>query len=233
MTKYLVITGGSRGIGKATIAHFIEEQWKVVNISRNPCTLPGVKNISIDLSKPEHVTQFADRLTESVEGASTIALVHNAGYQTKDTVESIELNDLIETLNINVISSSLLNKIFIPLMSPGSAIIYLGSMLAERGVPGNASYIVSKHAVLGLMRATCQDLYGKGISTVCICPGLVETELLRKSMDDDMIKYLLDNYIIGKRLINPSEIAKVIHSCVASPAINGSIIPVNLGVIAS
>lgn len=233
MTKYLVITGGSRGIGEATISHFSEQGWKVINISRNPCTLPNVKNFSIDLSVPENITKFANHLSDAVKDATSITLVHNAGFQTKDTIETIDLNELIHTLNINVISSTLLNKIFIPHMKPGSSIIYLGSMLAERGVPGNASYIISKHAVLGAMRATCQDLYGKEISTCCICPGLVETQLLRKSMDDEMITFLLDNYIIGKRLINPSEIAKVIHSCAVSPAINGSIIPVNLGIVAS
>lgn len=233
MNHYLVITGGSRGIGEATIKQFTEHQWKVINISRNACLVPGVKNFSIDLSKPEHIERFATPLAESVADADCIVVVYNAGFQIKDTVLSMTLEGLIETLNINVISSSMLNKIFIPLMPPGSSIVYLGSMLAERGVPGNSSYIISKHAVLGLMRATCQDLNGKHISTCCICPGLVETQLLHNSMDGDMIKYLLDNYIIGKRLIKPAEVAKVIYSCATSPAINGSIIPINFGIVAS
>jgi NAD(P)-dependent dehydrogenase (short-subunit alcohol dehydrogenase family) len=106
-------------------------------------------------------------------------------------------------------------------------------MLADRGVPGNASYIMSKHAVLGLMRATCQDLIGKSISTCCICPGLVNTQLLKDSMSDELVAHLLDTYVVGKRLINPSEIAKVIHNCATSPIINGAIVPANLGLVAS
>lgn len=233
MSQCLVLTGGSRGIGEATISHFRKNGWDAINLSRNPCKVPGVKNLRIDLSIPENVDQIANELKSLVKNADKICLVHNAGFQTKDTVETITLDALRETLNINVISSSLINKIIIPEMKPGSTIVYLGSMLADRGVPGNASYIMSKHAVLGLMRSTCQDLVGKNISTCCICPGLVNTQLLKDSMDDDFIKHLLDTYVIGKRLIDPAEVAKVIYDCAHSPIINGAIVPVNLGLVAN
>jgi short-subunit dehydrogenase len=122
MTKYLVITGGSRGIGEATVAQFVEDQWKVINISRTPCKIPGVTNFSVDLANPENIEKIAPQLNESIKDASTICLVHNAGFQTKDTVECLELKYIKETFNVNVISSSLLNKIIIPKMKPGSSI---------------------------------------------------------------------------------------------------------------
>lgn len=233
MTKTIVLTGGSRGIGEATLKLFTEEGWKGINISRTSCKIPGVKSFSIDLSIPENIEQNAKQLLEAVNEPSQLCLVHNAGYQTKDTVMDLSLDEIRHTMNVNVVSSSLLNKLLIPRMKPGSAILYLGSMLADRGVPGNASYTLSKHAVLGLMRSTCQDLVGKNITTCCICPGLVNTQLLKESMSDQLVQHLLDTYVIGKRLIQPSEIAKVIFNCANSPVINGAIVPANLGLVAS
>lgn len=232
MTNYLVLTGGSRGIGKATIKHFLEQNWTAINLSRTSCQISNVIDISIDFSDPKNIAQAAHKLPSLLQNADNICLVNNVGYFVGDSVENIGLDDLNKTLNINLISSIELNKILIPLMKPGSSIIYLGSMLANKGVPNTASYIISKHAVLGLMRSTCQDLAPKKISTCCICPGLVDTELLHNSMDEHMIKYVLDNFIVGKRLIQPHEIAKVIYACATSPVTNGALIPVNLGLVA-
>jgi NAD(P)-dependent dehydrogenase (short-subunit alcohol dehydrogenase family) len=233
MTKYIVLTGGSRGIGEATIKLFTEAGWQAVNLSRTPCKIPGVKNFTVDLSEPELVEKMEKQLKDAVPNATTICLVHNAGCQAKDTVEDVSLAEIRRTFNVNVVSSSLLNKMFIPLMKPGSSVLYLGSMLADRGVPGNASYIMSKHAVLGLMRATCQDLVGRKITTCCICPGLVDTKLLKDSMSDELVQHLLNTYVIGQRLIDPSEIAQVIFDCAHSAVINGAIVPANLGLVAS
>lgn len=233
MTNCLVITGGSRGIGKATLSYFLNNGWKGVNLSRTPSSVPNAVNIKADLSKPEDLHEISDQLLKEVKGAEKICLIHNAGFQIGDSVDNIDLDVLMQTLNINLIASTVLNKILIPAMNPNSAILYMGSMLADKGVPKNASYIISKHAVLGLMRSTCQDLGEKKITTCCICPGLVDTQLLRSSMDDDLINYVLKAHVVGKRLINPVEISQVLYACANSPALNGAMIPANLGLIAN
>lgn len=232
MSPYLVITGANRGIGEMTASHFIQNKWSVINISRLPCSIPGVLNIYGDLSTPEALKGLANELDSHLKNASSICLVHNAVFQTGDTVETVTLNDLEHTLNVNLVSSVVLNQMIIPVMKPGSSILYMGSMLADRGVPKNTSYIISKHAVLGLMRSTCQDLMGRDISTCCICPGLVDTDLLRNSMDKDLIDYVLDTHVVGKRLINPMEIAKVLYACATNPVMNGALVPTNLGLVA-
>jgi NAD(P)-dependent dehydrogenase (short-subunit alcohol dehydrogenase family) len=233
MTKYLVITGGSGGIGRATITHFLQNNWSAINISDSLCDIPGVINFQIDLTEPEALFKFKDKLCSIVNNASTICLAHNAGFKVCDSIESISANDLRAVLNVNVISSILLNQILIPLMKPGSSILYTGSMLSDRGAPATASYSISKHAVLGLMRSTCQDLVGRGITTCCICPGIADTKLTHDTMDADLISHLLDTYVIGKRLIKPEEIAQVIYFCANSPVLNGALIPANLGLVAS
>lgn len=231
MSNYLIITGGSQGIGKETILSFQQNGWSAVNISRSTCNLPNVINFNIDLSSAKNIERQSNKLQEIASKATTICLVHNAARYKLDTVDSLSLDNLQLTLEINLISAVVLNKIVIPFMQPNSSIIYLGSALAEKAVPGNASYIISKHAVVGLMRATCQDLSNKHIHTCCICPGLVDTRLLKDTMDQETINKILQGSVIGKRLIEPTEIAKIIYFSATTPVINGEVIHANLGQI--
>lgn len=227
MNKYLIITGGSRGIGKATIKRFQAANWRAINLSRTPCDIAGVTNITVDLNDIEHLE------TTKLEGlcgdAHAICLVHNAAQIHKDSVETITNATLKKTLNINLIAPIHLNKLSIPFMKPGSSIIYIGSGIAETGAAGWASYTVSKQALIGLMRATCQDLANKSISTVCICPGFVDTQMLQETIDKDSVNWMLNNKIMAKRLIAPEEIAEIIYTCATQPVINGEVINANSG----
>lgn len=232
MSKYLVITGGSRGIGEKTIRCFQKNGWLAVNISRSASTIPDVINRKIDLSSLQEIEKNSAVLLDSVKNATQLCLVHNAAFYKRDQIDSLDIEDLQHTLQINVVSATALNKLFIPLMKPGSSIIYLGSTLAVKAVPGSASYIISKHAIVGLMKATCQDLIAKNIHTCCICPGLVDTQLLKETMDSEMVDYLVNNVIIGKRLIEPEEIANLIYYCSTTNLINGATLQANLGQVA-
>lgn len=229
MSKYVIITGGSRGIGKKTIECFQENNWQPINISRSACTIPGVINFNIDLSSSKNIQLHTQQLQLAVQKPSQICLVHNAAFYKKDSVDSLLLDDLYTTLETNLISSSALNLIFIPLMLPQSSIIYIGSTLATKAVPGSASYIVSKHALVGLMKASSQDLIGRNIHTCCICPGLANTELLKIAVDAAVVKNILEHQVMGKRLIEPQEIAQLIYFCALNPTINGATIHANLG----
>ena len=161
MPKYLIITGGSRGIGEKTITCFLKQGWNAVNLSRTPCHDSSAIHFQMDLSSPEQIEKQAKQLQEAVKGASQICLVHNAGYYKRDSIDAMSLTDIQRTLDVSVVAPSQLNKLFIPLMQPGSSILYIGSTLSEKAVPNAASYVISKHAIVGMMRSTCQDLNGK------------------------------------------------------------------------
>lgn len=232
MSNTLIITGGSRGIGEKTILAFQEQGYRVINISRTPSTLPNVTQFILDLSSLQDIEKKAHALQAVVGEADTVSLVHNAAYFKRDAVPSLSLAELNLTLTTNIMAAALLNTVLIPLMKPQSSIIYIGSTLSEKAVPGCASYLISKHAVLGLMRATCQDLAGKDIHTCCICPGFVDTKILRDNNDEKVIKRVVEAKVIAKRLIEPEEIAKVIYFCATSPVINGTVLHANLGQVA-
>jgi len=116
----------------------------------------------------------------------------------------------------------------LPFMSQGSAIIYIGSTLSTRGAAGSFSYVAAKHAVVGMMRATCQDLFGKGIHSVCVCPGATDTEMLRSLFDPGSLAKMGEMSSV-QRLIEPEEIAAVIYQAAGTPVLNGALVEANYG----
>ncbi|MEX2366607.1 MAG: SDR family oxidoreductase, partial [Pseudohongiellaceae bacterium] len=122
------------------------------------------------------------------------------------------------------------NQLLIPKMQSGSSIIYVGSTLSEKAVANTYSYVVSKHAMVGMMRSTCQDLAGRQIHTACICPGFTDTEMLRTHVgnDNEVLEAIASGSTFG-RLIKPEEIADTIWFSANNPVINGALIHANLG----
>ena len=233
MGKYLVLTGGSTGIGKKTIGQFMAQGWEAINISRSNCALPSVINMNIDLSSDQWVQQYHQKLSDMAQNAEKICLVHNAAKFERDSVMTLTEESLRSVLQLNLVSPVSLNKILLPFMRPGSSIIYIGSTLSEMAVPDRASYVISKHALVGLMRSTCQDLAGKEISTCCICPGFVNTKMLTEAVDRKILDELIKQNVTAGRLIEPEEIADLIFYCATHPVMNGAVLHANLGQVTS
>ena len=226
----LVITGASSGIGLATARVFIESGYKVINLSRSACDVDGVTNITCDLADPNFLPDIETTLLAGIAEADTLCLVHNAARLAHDCVAEISPEELRNVYEINLIAPTVLNRTLLPSMSPGSSILYVGSTLGEKAVPGSFSYVTSKHASIGMMRATCQDLAGSGVHTACINPGFTDTEMLRDHIPADVMPEIAQMSAYG-RLIKPSEIARTLLFAAQTPVINGSVMNANLGQI--
>lgn len=232
--KALVITGASRGIGFATAELFRDDGYRVINLSRRDPGLKDIIHITADLAQQDWVGSVDGELTQALAGIEIITVIHNAGLLLKDNIGSVSADDLHRVMQINVIAPTQLNQLLLPLMSSGSAIIYVGSTLSEKAVANSCSYVTSKHAVVGLMRASCQDLTGKNIHTACVCPGFTETEMLSDHVGGS--REILESIASGvtfNRLIEPLEIAKTLQFAAQNPVVNGSVMHVNLGQIES
>ena len=225
-----IISGASVGIGRATAKAFQEGGFEVVNLSRRQCTLPDVHNLSCDLADPVSTSDAIEALLARISGLSEICLVHNASQMRKDAADNCTDESLRAVLETNVIAINRLNRALLPAMGPGSSVIYVGSTLSEKAVPGTYSYVVSKHAQLGMMRATCQDLMGSGIHTALVCPGFTDTEMLRNHLgnDENLLQQIGAMNSFG-RLIEPEEIASLLYWAHRNPVINGSVLHANLG----
>lgn len=230
--KVLLITGASAGIGLHTAQRFLAEGFSVINLSRRRCPVNAVTHINCDLSAPGFLETISSQLTPQLQDAEQIVMIHNAAKMENDSAVETPSNAFRSVLEVNLVAPNSLNYYVIPFMRPGSSLLYVGSTLSEKAVPGSYSYVVTKHAGIGMMRATTQDLAGLGIHTACICPGFTDTEMLRthvppEAMDSVRAMSAFD------RLIDPDEIAECLFWASANPVINGSVLHANLGQIES
>jgi NAD(P)-dependent dehydrogenase (short-subunit alcohol dehydrogenase family) len=232
LNKVLVISGASKGIGLATAKHFSKQGFRVINMSRSPCECDGAVNLSVDLLSHTWAAETSAALLNAVGRPERLVLVHNAAMMTKETVSDIDAITLRNVLQLNVVAPAELNTLLIPNMKEGSSIIYISSTLGRKAVANTHAYVVSKHAVIGQMRATCQDLAGTMIHTAAICPGFTETEMLSEHLGANPEVYdQITASIAHRRLAQPSEIADTIWFASQSPVINGAILDANLGQI--
>ena len=229
MSKVLVITGASRGIGLATARQFQQEGYLVINLSRTSIDNSIGSQIHTDISQSNWLDLCKHQLLELVGSPSKIVLVHNASILLKDSISSAS-NDFARVFQTNVIAAQQLNELLIEKMPRGSSIHYIGSTLSEKAVANALTYATSKHATLGLMRASCQDLMGTGIHCSCVCPGFTDTQMLREHLggDQDILKAIASMNGF-ERLIEPEEIAKTVFFAANNPALNGAVIHANLG----
>jgi NAD(P)-dependent dehydrogenase (short-subunit alcohol dehydrogenase family) len=227
--KTLIITGASKGIGFQVAKMAAEKSYRVINISRSDAAHASIENHNIDLAAPDAADKFA-LLVEELQIDGHITLIHNAAELKSDSAANTATADFRHTLELNVVAPHILNQILIPKMTQGSGIIYVGSTLSEKAVANTYSYVVSKHALIGMMRSTCQDLANTGIHTACVCPGFTDTEMLRAHVGEDaeIIESLSTLSTFG-RLVTPEEIANTIVFAAENPVINGAVIHANLG----
>ncbi|MEO0575332.1 MAG: SDR family oxidoreductase [Pseudomonadota bacterium] len=231
MSKLAIITGASTGIGAATAARLQRAGFSVISIARRDCEVEHVVSINADLTQPLQ-NDAQKQLIDACVNSEQVALVHCAGWLTSDTAQTVAADALQHALQVNVQAPAMLNGLLLPHLPAGSGIIFVSSTLGSKAVPGALSYVTSKHAVDGLMRATCQDLAGSGVHTACVSPGFTDTQMLRNHVGHD--QQILDSIASGvtfNRLIDPDEIAATIAFCIANPVINGSVIHANLGQI--
>ena len=244
-----IVTGGSSGIGRATAQHFQEQGWTVHNVSRRPIDEPWVQNHLTDLQDADAVrhagSTIASSLMTNVAGseAQKVCVVHCAGIHAADSIDSVAheeggVDGMLQTFGVNVIAPAVISSTLLPAMGQGSSIVYVGSTLSEIGVAGRLSYVASKHAVVGLMRATVQDLFGRGIHTACVCPGFTDTPMIDQALHEqlglsseevDATRKVLANMCSYGRFVQTQEIADLIAFVADNPALNGSVLHANLG----
>jgi len=192
--RLAVVTGASRGIGAATAAAIAAAGARVVVAARDREALDGVvmrvrdaggeaTAVATDVGRPTDV----ERLFEAVRAEGTLAaLVCAAGVLTPARFTETTVDIWEETLGVNLTGTFLCCRAAFPAMGAGGGgrivnIASLSGVYATEKFPGLAAYNVSKYGVVGLTEAIAVEGKELGISAICVSPGAVDTEMLRRA----------------------------------------------------
>ena len=184
--KNVIITGGSRGIGKAIAKQLLEDGYNIHICARGEDKLRKTSqelsefgNISysvLDLSDKNSVIGFANNWNKNL-----YAIVNNAGIcKTERLDEDFDAWD--EIMDTNLKGMYLLTKYMLKYISGNGRIVNISSQLGKEGRAGYSAYCASKFAINGLTKCWAKELGGRGITVNSICPGWVRTEMSEKDL---------------------------------------------------
>ena len=180
-----LVTGGSRGIGRAVVQRLIDEGYEVLNFSRTAPKelLPGEIFESVDLSDAKRTREAA---ADWAAKKDILNLVNNAGMIHVGKIEDIVLDDLEQMVALNMVAPLLLTQAVLPAMraSKYGRIINIGSR-AALGKSGRTGYGGTKAGLVGMTRTWALETATQGITVNAIAPGPIQTELFTASNHPD------------------------------------------------
>ncbi len=234
MSRTVIVTGGGRGIGRATALAFAEPGAHVVITGRTVAQLDAT---AIEIhAKGASATALPMDVTDEASVAHSFGqlhgrikhvdvLVNNAGVGGGEAVQGSDVARWKQTIDTNLTGMYLVTRQILPLMAHGGRIVNMSSVLGRFGVAGYTAYCASKHGVIGFTRALALELVDRAITVNALAPGWVDTEMavqgLSQGAADSGVSFEeFKKRAIGRvpihRIIEPAEIAALIRF-LASP----------------
>jgi len=180
ISKAVLITGCSSGIGEETARHLAAKGLTVYATARRPETLAdleaaGCKTLACDVTDEESMRACADAVI-AAEGAVGV-LVNNAGYSQSGAVESVDLDSIRRQFETNVFGLIRMSQLVLPGMRDQGwgRIVNISSMGGRLTFPGGGIYHATKHSVEAICDAMRFEVAGFGVDVVCVEPGLIVT----------------------------------------------------------
>ncbi|NIP30550.1 MAG: SDR family NAD(P)-dependent oxidoreductase [Candidatus Dadabacteria bacterium] len=214
--KVAVITGASRGIGRAIALELAKDNYFLALCSRNKKNLEKLgselKQIndsfilsSFDIREENKVAQFIREIVKKADNINI--LINNAGIASVSKIEDTEVDNWDEIIDTNLKSTFLMVKHCLPNMSDGDQIINIGSNASKIGFPNWSAYCASKFGVLGFTNALREEVRGRGIRVSAVLPGPTKTDIW-ENLDGNWNKDIM---------MNPEIIAKTVLSVINQP----------------
>ncbi|WP_110643379.1 SDR family oxidoreductase [Salinicola sp. CPA57] len=240
--KVALVTGASRGIGRAIALQLAADGFAVVvNYAGNKTLaeqvvadieIEGGRALAVqaDIAETSAVTQLFEQTLAAFGRIDVV--VNNAGMMQMAKLTSDNVEILDRTLATNLRGSWLVMAKAAEILSDGGRIIAFSSSVLGKSFPGYGAYIASKAGVEGLVRVLANELRGRNISVNAVAPGPVGTELFFEGKSEEQVQTIA-SMAPFERLGQPDEIAGVV-SFLAGPQgrwINGQILRANGGMV--
>jgi len=183
MTRSILITGGSRGIGRACALNLARaEQAHLVLLGRDGAALAATAEAVRQAggTAETHVADVTDRarLAAVAEDLGPVdGLVAAAGISGMTPLSGASDADFDQILAVDLTGPWNTVRAFLPRMGPGGRIVLVSSVLGRFGVPGYGAYCAAKHGLIGLTKALALELIDRGIVVNAVAPGWVDTDM--------------------------------------------------------
>lgn len=253
--RVCLVTGASRGIGRAVAERLAAEGHRVALVARSRDDLdeaaesirartPGSQTVSVaadvtDVSDVEGMFRAVERQWGGVD-----VLVSNAGSGSGKALVDTTDDEWRQTIELNLTAPFRCVRRALPAMleQRWGRIVVMASVVAKRGEAQVAAYTASKHGVLGLVRSAAAETAGTGVTVNAVCPGYVDTPMTEQTVRDisersgrtvAQAREALARRQPIRRLIAVDEVAEAVRFCVVNGAVTGQGINVDGGAVQS
>ena len=242
--RVAVVTGASRGLGRACAVALAERGWTVavgyrtdeaaakeVLVALENAGTPGM-TVFLDTTDEAGVQEAFRRVSE--EAGNVMGLVNNAGFSQDGLLLKYSMETYDRVMETNVRGAFLCSKAAMRgmLRAKWGRIVNMSSAVALHGNAGQTVYAASKTALLGLTKSLAREIGAKGITVNAVCPGLVDTDMT-SHLDERARAYYVDQTPLG-RTATLEEVSAVVGFLMSDEAsyVNGAVIAVDGGLTA-
>ena len=238
--RYALVTGGSRGIGRAICCKLAEMGFYVlVNYNSSPDEAATTLNLVKEKGSDGELLKFNVAMQDEVEsalgewlarneGKVIQVLINNAGIRKDALVMWMKNEEWDDVLQINLNGFFYTTRFLIKdmLISKFGRIINVVSLSGIKGLPGQANYSASKAGVIGATKALAQEVAKKNVTVNAVAPGFIQSDMT-KDLDETQLKAMIPMNRFGK----PEEVAEIVGFLASDKAsyITGTVINVNGG----
>lgn len=241
MKKYALVTGASRGIGRAVALRLAQAGWPViVNYLSNQEAAQAVKAeieaaggeaelLPFDLSKPEQVCVALEGWEQSHPDDYIAVLVNNGGIRRDNVMFMMSDEEWHSVLDTTLNGFFYVTRQLLKHMMPrkrGGRIINMASLSGLKGLPGQANYSAAKAALIGATKALAQEVAARGVTVNAVAPGFIDTDMTKDLPVEDLKKL-----IPAARFGRPEEVAALVAFLASDEAayITGEVVSINGG----
>lgn len=237
MKNSILITGANGGIGSALVKSFREEGYIVIatDITSKDveCDFYIQQDISLLINDKKVLNDFFSKINDVTQKYPLKGVINNAAIQILGDINSLEINDMQTTFNINVLAPFMIVKmLYDKLAKNDGVVVNIGSIHAKSTKSGFLAYATSKHALKGLTQSLAVEMGGK-VRVNIIQPAATKTEMLIEGFNGNNkgLEELNKFHPLG-RIALPSEIADVAVFLVSDKAsfMTGTTIDVDGGI---
>jgi NAD(P)-dependent dehydrogenase (short-subunit alcohol dehydrogenase family) len=185
MSKVAIITGASRGIGRAIAKRLYDDGAQVALCARSRIQdFPQDRSLAVtmDVRDQKNVEAGIRRIVDRFGKIDIV--VNNAGISGVTPVDAADTAPWLDIMQTNVMGSYFVTRGAVPHIPHGGRVIMISSVLGKFGVPGYTAYCTAKTGLIGFTRALALELAPRKITVNALCPGWTDTEMARAGMRD-------------------------------------------------